>query len=106
MFALLQSLAMFFVDFFKPRRRLEVESLFLRHQLSIALRHAPPRLRLRGSDRVLLDGPALAEPARCGAGRSTGDHSSLASCGFHRVLALEIAQARRAAKDRSRVARS
>jgi hypothetical protein len=40
MFALLQSLALFFVDFCKPRRRLEVESLFLRHQLSIALRHA------------------------------------------------------------------
>src|SRR5256885_16786454 len=54
MFALLQSLALFFVDFCKPRRRLEVENLFLPHQLSIALRHAPPRLRLRGSDRVLL----------------------------------------------------
>jgi len=27
---------------------------FLRHQLSIALRRAPPRLRLRGSDRALL----------------------------------------------------
>src|SRR5262249_51062587 len=39
--ALLQSLAMFFFDFFKPRRRLEVENLFLRHQLSIAcgMRH-------------------------------------------------------------------
>jgi transposase InsO family protein len=36
------------------RRRLEAENLFLRHQLSIALRHAPPRLRLRGSDRALL----------------------------------------------------
>ena len=54
MFLLLHSLAMFFVDFFKPRRGLEVENLFLRHQLSIALRRAPPRLRLRGSDRALL----------------------------------------------------
>src|SRR5262245_30602810 len=45
--------------------------------------------------------PALAEPARCGACRSTGDHPSLASCWFHRVLALEIAEAGRAAKDRS-----
>src|SRR6266480_1212519 len=53
-----------------------------------------------------LDDPALAEPARCGAGRSTGDHPSLASYGFHGVLALEIAQAGRAAKNRSRVARS
>jgi hypothetical protein len=42
------------VDLFKPRRRLEVENLFLRHQLSIALRRAPPRLRLRGSDRALM----------------------------------------------------
>jgi hypothetical protein len=55
MFLLLHSLAMFFVDLFKPRRRLEVENLFLRHQLSIALRRAPPRLRLRGSDRALLE---------------------------------------------------
>jgi hypothetical protein len=29
---------MFLVDLFKPRRRLEAENLFLRHQLSIALR--------------------------------------------------------------------
>ena len=45
---------MFFADLFKSRRRLEAENLFLRHQLSIALRRAPPRLRLRGSDRALL----------------------------------------------------
>jgi hypothetical protein len=54
MFALLHSLGMFVVDLFKPRRRLEAENLFLRHQLSIALRRAPPRVRLRGSDRALL----------------------------------------------------
>src|SRR6185312_4598302 len=54
MFALLHSLTMFVIDFFKSRRRLEAENLFLRHQLSIALRRAPPRLRLRGSDRALL----------------------------------------------------
>ena len=54
MFAILHSLAMFGVDLFKPQRRLEVENLFLRHQLSIALRRAPPRLRIRGSDRALL----------------------------------------------------
>jgi hypothetical protein len=39
MFALLHSLAMFVIDFFKSPRRLEVENLFLRHQLSIALVH-------------------------------------------------------------------
>src|SRR5437879_13843759 len=54
MFALLHSLAMFVIDFFKSPRRLEAENLFLRHQLSIALRRAPSRLRLRGSDRALL----------------------------------------------------
>src|SRR5438067_12590818 len=54
MFAILHSLVMFVADLFKSRCRLEAENLFLRHQLSIALRHAPPRLRLRGSDRVLL----------------------------------------------------
>jgi hypothetical protein len=42
MFALLHSLGMFGIDLFKPGRRLEVENLFLRHQLSIALRRAPP----------------------------------------------------------------
>ena len=54
MFAILHSLGMFVVDWFKPRRRLEAENMFLRHQLSIALRRAPPRRRLRGSDRALL----------------------------------------------------
>ena len=54
MFALLHSLAIFVIDFFKSPRRLEAENLFLCHQLSIALRRAPPRLRLRGSDRALM----------------------------------------------------
>jgi hypothetical protein len=44
---------MFVSDLFKSRSRLEAENLFLRHQLSIALQRAPPRLRLRGIDRVL-----------------------------------------------------
>ena len=36
------------------RCRLEAENLLLRHQLAIALRRAPPRPRLFGSDRALL----------------------------------------------------
>jgi hypothetical protein len=44
----------FVADLFKSRSRLEAENLLLRHQLGIALRQAPPRLRLRGSDRALL----------------------------------------------------
>jgi hypothetical protein len=47
-------LATFIADLFRSPRRLEVENLFLRHQLNIALRGAPHRPRLRGSDRALL----------------------------------------------------
>ena len=54
MIAILHALGMFVADLFKSRRRLEAENLFLRHQLNIALRRAPSRLRLRGSDRALL----------------------------------------------------
>ena len=54
MFVILHALGMLAVDLFKSRSRLEAENLFLRHQLNIALRQAPPRLRLRGSDRALL----------------------------------------------------
>jgi transposase InsO family protein len=54
MFAILHALGMFVADLFKSRCRLEAENLLLRHQLTIALRRASPRLRLLGSDRVLL----------------------------------------------------
>jgi transposase InsO family protein len=56
MFAILHSLGMFLADLFKSRRRLEVENLLLRHQLSIALRQAPARLHLRGIDRAIMAG--------------------------------------------------
>jgi hypothetical protein len=52
--AILHLLVMFVADAFKSRRRLEAENLFLRHQLNIALRRAPPRLRLYGSDRAVV----------------------------------------------------
>ena len=45
MLAILHLLAMFIADRFKLRRRLEVENLFLRHQLNIALRRACVFLR-------------------------------------------------------------
>ena len=54
MLAILHSLGMFGADLFKSRCRLEAENLFLRHQLSIALRRARRCLRLRGGDRALL----------------------------------------------------
>ena len=66
MLAVLHLIGMFVVDWFKSPRRLEVENLFLQHQLNIALRRAPHRLRLRGSDRAIIgmDDLALAKPAR------------------------------------------
>ena len=42
------------LNLFRSRRRLEVENFFLRHQLNIALRRAPHRRRLHGSDRGLM----------------------------------------------------
>ena len=54
MLAILQMLGMLVADVLKSRMRLEAENLFLRHQLNIALRRAPPRLQLRGSDRALM----------------------------------------------------
>ena len=54
MLAILQLLGTFVANLFKSRRRLEAENLFLRHQLNIAIRRAPHRLQLRGSDRALL----------------------------------------------------
>jgi transposase InsO family protein len=54
MFAILHALGTLLVDLFKSRSRLGAENLFLRHQLTIALRRAPPRRRLRDSDRALL----------------------------------------------------
>ena len=54
MLAFLQLLGTFVANLFKSRRRLEVENCFLRHQLNIALKGAPRRLGLRGSDRALM----------------------------------------------------
>jgi transposase InsO family protein len=54
MFAIIHLLATFIADLFKSPRRLEVENLFLRHQLNVALRRAPQRVRLRACDRALM----------------------------------------------------
>ena len=54
MLAFFLLLGTFVANLFRSRRWLEVENLFLRHQLNIALRGAPHRLRLCGSDRALL----------------------------------------------------
>src|SRR2546428_1590954 len=54
MVAIIYLLGTFIADLLKSRRRLEVENLFLRHQLNITLRRPPQRLRLRGTDRALM----------------------------------------------------
>jgi hypothetical protein len=54
MLAFFHLLVTFVANLFRSRRQLEVENLFLRHQLNIAMRRAPHRLRLRTSERALL----------------------------------------------------
>jgi hypothetical protein len=93
MLEVLHSLGMFIVDLFKSRCRLEAENLFLRHQLSIAVRRAPPRLRLRGTDRALLIWMTRLWPSLLGAAQV------VQPCGLHGVLALEIPKEGRAAED-------
>src|SRR5215217_2941862 len=53
MWAVLHLLFALVVDRFKSRRRLEIENLYLRHQLNIAMRRER-RLRLRGVDRAFI----------------------------------------------------
>ena len=54
MIAVLLMLWLFVADLFKSRSKLEAENPFLRHQLNIALRRAPSRMRLNCCDRALL----------------------------------------------------
>src|ERR1700754_3824500 len=54
MLVLLHLLFAMICDRFKSRRRLEIENLYLRHQLNIAMRKAPLRFRLRGADRAFM----------------------------------------------------
>ena len=72
MLAIICLLAMFIADLFKSRRRLEVENLFLSHQLNITLRRPPQRLRLRGSE--CPDGLDDAALAALGASCAASDH--------------------------------
>ena len=53
MISVLRTFALVVANLFKSRRRLEAENVWLRHQLNIALRRSPARLRLNGIDRAL-----------------------------------------------------
>ena len=46
MLAILYAIGMFVAALFKSRSRLEAENVFLRYQLTLALRQKPPRMRL------------------------------------------------------------
>ena len=65
MLAILHLLGTFVVNLFRSRRRLEVENLFLRHQLNIALRRAPvvPKNRIRTDSRD--EAESAHPPGRC-----------------------------------------
>ena len=54
MLALMQLFVAFVSNRFKSPHRLEIENLYLRHQLNIALRQTRHRFRLKGADRALL----------------------------------------------------
>jgi hypothetical protein len=69
MLAILHLFGMLVANLFRSRRRLEVENLFLRHQLNIALRPHRRRLRLRGYDRALLVLMTWAWPSLLGLSR-------------------------------------
>src|SRR6476660_7367685 len=90
MFAIMHALGMFVADLFKSRSRLEAENLLLRHQLTIALRRAPPRLRLRGGDRALLIWMTRLWPSLLGAVQVVQPETILRwhRAGFKNVLAL------------------
>ena len=54
MFALIRLFIALICNRFRSRHWLEIENLYLRHQLNIAMRCTAHRLRLRRSDRALL----------------------------------------------------
>src|SRR6476646_8057074 len=84
MFAIIYLLATFIADLFKPPRRLEVENLFLRHQLNIARRRAPQRVRLRAGDRALMVWMTRRWPSLLGLSRVVQPETILRwhRCGF------------------------
>src|SRR5213080_3572227 len=77
MVAIIYLLGTFIADLLKSRRRLEVENLFLRHQLNIILRRPPRRLRLRGSDRALMVWMTRLWPSLLGLARVVQHHHEL-----------------------------
>jgi hypothetical protein len=103
MFAIIYLLGRFIADLFKSRRRLELENLFLRHQLNIILRRPPQRVRLRGSDRVLIVWMMRRWPSLLALASScaAGHHPAVAPGRVQHLLALEIPRSIRKAQNRA-----
>ena len=94
MLAILRALGIFVCDLLKSRHRLQADNLFLRHQLNIALRRAPSRPRLRGSDRALLVWMSRIYPRLRGLAQVVKPETipAMASLGLQGLLALEISE--------------
>src|SRR5712671_2619829 len=95
MFAIIHLLATFIADLFKSPRRLEVENLFLRHQLNVALRRAPQRVRLRAGDRALMVWMTRMWPSLLGLTRVVQPATVLRwhRCGLVRASGLYVGRA-------------
>jgi hypothetical protein len=95
MLAFFHLLVTFIANLFRSRRRLEVENLFLRHQLNIAMRRAPHRLRLHTRDRALLVLMTWLWPSLLGLSRpGTSRHATSSEIGtlsMARLLYAEFA---------------
>jgi hypothetical protein len=99
MLALLHLLFALIFDRFKSRRRLEIENLYLRHQLNIATRKAPKRLRLRGADRAFMVWITRLWPNLLSLSRVVRHGPALASSRVSRILALEVSRSAGTSQD-------
>ena len=92
--AILHALGIFVCDLLKSRHRLQTKNLSLRHQLNIALRQAPPRPRLHGSDRALLVWMTRIWPGLLDLAQVVKPETILRwhRAGYQDLLALEISE--------------
>ena len=91
MFALIHLFIALICNRFRSWRRLEIENLYLRHQLNIAMRCAAHRLRLRRSDRALLVWMTWLWPNLLCISRGPAGHDpALAPSRVSSILALEV----------------
>jgi hypothetical protein len=102
MFAVLHALVMLAADMFKSQLSFELKTCLSITNLT-SLRRAPPRLRLRDSDRALLVWitriwPSLLDLTQVG---EASAHPAMASRWLESILAQKFSKAGRVAKDRS-----